>query len=181
MSSEGISYQFDSRELLFSWWRHQRETISALLDHRSPVDPLHKGQWRRALICAWTNGWSNNREAGDLRRLHPHFDATVMFFWWCSDLFWCYSHEIVQCIPYFIPQCYVVIHIIFNILSHCCAVTPWVSNSLVTFGSDKGKPFHESVPDYCQLDPWQHFSVKFPNKIRYKHFRPRECIDISMA
>ena len=40
--------------------------------HRSPVNSPHKGQWRRALmfslICAWTNGWPNNRDAGDLRR-----------------------------------------------------------------------------------------------------------------
>ena len=40
--------------------------------HWSPVNSLHKGQWRGALmfslICAWINGWVNNREAGDLRR-----------------------------------------------------------------------------------------------------------------
>ena len=39
--------------------------------HRSPVNSPHKGQWRGALIfsliCVWTNGWVNNREAGDLR------------------------------------------------------------------------------------------------------------------
>ena len=41
-------------------------------NHRSPVNSPHKGQWRGALmfslICAWINGWVNNREAGDLRR-----------------------------------------------------------------------------------------------------------------
>ena len=35
--------------------------------HRSPVNSLHKGQWRGALmfslICAWINGWVNNSEA----------------------------------------------------------------------------------------------------------------------
>ena len=40
--------------------------------HRSPVNSPHKGQWRGAsmfsLICAWTNGWVNTGEAGDLRR-----------------------------------------------------------------------------------------------------------------
>ena len=40
--------------------------------HRSPVNSLHKGQWRGALmfslICAWINDWVNNREAGHLRR-----------------------------------------------------------------------------------------------------------------
>ena len=43
----------------------------------------HKGQWRGALIsslnCAWINGWVNNREAGDLRRYHAHYDVTMMF------------------------------------------------------------------------------------------------------
>ena len=51
--------------------------------HRSPMNSLNKGQWREALmfsmICAWTNGWVNNREAGDLRRhrcpLWRHFNG----------------------------------------------------------------------------------------------------------
>ena len=45
------------------------------------IFPL-KGQWRRALIfsliCAWINGWINNREACDLRRHRAYFDVTVM-------------------------------------------------------------------------------------------------------
>ena len=48
--------------------------------HRSPF--LHKGQWRGALvfslICAWINGWVNNRDAGYLRRHRAHYDVTVM-------------------------------------------------------------------------------------------------------
>ena len=38
-------------------------------------------QWRGALfslICAWTNGWGNNRNAADLRRFRAHYDVTVM-------------------------------------------------------------------------------------------------------
>ena len=50
--------------------------------HRSPVNFPHKGQWRGALmftlINAWINDWLNNREAGDLRRQHGHFDVIVM-------------------------------------------------------------------------------------------------------
>ena len=50
--------------------------------HRSPVNSLHKGEWRGALIfsliCAWINGWVNNREAGELRRHRTHYDVTVM-------------------------------------------------------------------------------------------------------
>ena len=45
---------------------------------RSP----QKGQWRGALmfslICAWTNGWANNRDAGDLRFHCAHYDVTAM-------------------------------------------------------------------------------------------------------
>ena len=50
--------------------------------HRSPVNSLHKGQWRGALmfslICAWRNAWINNCEAGDLRPHRAHYDVTVM-------------------------------------------------------------------------------------------------------
>ena len=50
--------------------------------HRSPVNSLHTGQWRGALmfslICARINGWVNNREAGDLRRHRAHYDVIVM-------------------------------------------------------------------------------------------------------
>ena len=31
-----------------------------------------------SLISAWTNGWVNNRDAGDLRRHRVHYDVTVM-------------------------------------------------------------------------------------------------------
>ena len=31
-----------------------------------------------SLICAWINGWVNNRETGDLRRHRPHYDVIVM-------------------------------------------------------------------------------------------------------
>ena len=38
----------------------------------SPANSPHKDQWRGTLmfffICAWTNGWINHGDAGDLRR-----------------------------------------------------------------------------------------------------------------
>ena len=50
--------------------------------HRSPVNSPHKGQRRGALmfslISAQINGWADNREAGDLRRIRLHYDDTVM-------------------------------------------------------------------------------------------------------
>ena len=50
--------------------------------HRWPVDSPHEGKWRGALMfsfmCAWTKGWTNNRDARDLRRHGAHCNATVL-------------------------------------------------------------------------------------------------------
>ena len=50
--------------------------------HRSPMNSLHKSQWRGALmfslICALNKRLSNNREASDLRRHRFHYDVIVM-------------------------------------------------------------------------------------------------------
>ena len=47
---------------------------------QSPVNSPQKGQWSGvlmfSLICAWINGWVNQREAGDLRRHRAHYDVT---------------------------------------------------------------------------------------------------------
>ena len=65
------------------------ETFFALLAlcggiHRSPVNSPHKGQWRETLmfsfICAWTNGWVTNRDAGDLGHNRAHYDVTAICF-----------------------------------------------------------------------------------------------------
>ena len=49
--------------------------------HRWQMDSPYKGQCGGALfslICTWTNGWENNRDAGDLRCHGAYHDATVM-------------------------------------------------------------------------------------------------------
>ena len=80
------------------------KTFSALLalcegNHRLPVDTPHKGQCPGplmfSLICAWTNGWANNQEAGDLRGHRAHCGVTNAFLervsnhyldqWWHSS------------------------------------------------------------------------------------------------
>ena len=60
------------------------ETFSALLAlcaGNSTVNSQHKGQWRGVLMfslsCVWTNGWVDNRDAGDLRCHCTHYDVTV--------------------------------------------------------------------------------------------------------
>ena len=64
------------------------ERFSALLAlwagiHWSPVNSHYNGQWCEALmfslICAWTNGWINNRDAGDFICHHAHYDVIVMY------------------------------------------------------------------------------------------------------
>ena len=62
-------------------WKHfPRYWPFVLGIHRSPVNSPHKGQRRRALvlslICSWTNGWVNNRNAGDLMRHRADYDVT---------------------------------------------------------------------------------------------------------
>ena len=69
------------------WWRHQTETFPCYRPfvwgiHRSSMNSHHKGKWREtlmfSLICACTNSWVNNRDAGHLRRHRAHHDVTVM-------------------------------------------------------------------------------------------------------
>ena len=64
-------------------WKHFRRYWPFVWGiRRSPPNSPHKGQWRGALIfsliCAWINGWVNNREVGDLRHHRAHYDVTVM-------------------------------------------------------------------------------------------------------
>ena len=81
-----------ARILLISWWWlwfflhdvikwKQFSMLLALCVGNSPV--TGEGQWCGAfmfsLICAWTQGWINNRDAGDLRRHPAHYDIIVMF------------------------------------------------------------------------------------------------------
>ena len=53
--------------------------------HRSSVNSPHKGQWREALmfslICTWANSWTNNGDAGDLRRHRPYYEVIFMMHW----------------------------------------------------------------------------------------------------
>ena len=64
-------------------WKHFPHYWSIVRGtHRSPVDSPHKGQWRGALMfslmCAWTNGWANSPDAGDLRCHGAHCIVTLM-------------------------------------------------------------------------------------------------------
>ena len=101
------------------------ESFSALLVlcvgmHRSPVSSPHKDQWRGALmfslICAWTNGWVNNRDAGNLRRHHAHYVVTVIS---TSD----------TCYIYHTSYSYHIDKGNLRIQKHCCWMFCVISNS----------------------------------------------------
>ena len=85
--------------------------------HRWPVNSPHKGQWRGTLmfylICVWTKGWENNRDA-DLRRHRALYDVTVM-----------YTHG--SC--FFVVKCRSILPIPFKVTS--LALTVWATNSSV--------------------------------------------------
>ena len=40
--------------------------------------PSNKDQWRVPLVFSLIHAWTNNRDAGDLRRNSAHYDVTVM-------------------------------------------------------------------------------------------------------
>ena len=72
-----------------AWWRHQMQTFSSLLalcEGNSPVTggfpsqrPVTSGfDDFFTLICAWTNGWVDNRDASDLGRHRAHYDVIIM-------------------------------------------------------------------------------------------------------
>ena len=50
--------------------------------HRSSESSPHKGHWHGtlmfSLICAWTNSWVSNRDAGVLTRHRSHYDVIIM-------------------------------------------------------------------------------------------------------
>ena len=67
-------------ELISSSWKISIATIAETFNILSVNFP-HKDYWRGALmfslIYAWKNGWTDSRDAGDLRRHHAHYDVTV--------------------------------------------------------------------------------------------------------
>ena len=77
-----MSWQPSWHDDVIKWKHFPRNWPFVREIHRSPVNFPHKGQWRGALmfslIYAWINDWVNNREAGDLRRQHGHYDVIVM-------------------------------------------------------------------------------------------------------
>ena len=86
--------------------------------HRSTVNSPHKGQWRGALmfslIYAWISDWVNNREAGDLRCHHGHYDVMVIV------------DGIIILVPYFVVMS---LEFICRSLTCRCPIFKWVAET----------------------------------------------------
>ena len=74
-----LSYEHED---VMNWKHFPRYWFFVRGIHRSPGNSPHKALWRGGLvftlIYAWTNGWVNNRDAGDLRRHRANYDVIVM-------------------------------------------------------------------------------------------------------
>ena len=113
--------------------------------HRWP----EKGQWSgalmRSLISAWTHGWANSRDAGDLRRQCAHYDITVII-WSCSVI----NH--VKMIEQLLHHAYIIhmqwmgwnIHILFAVEAVYHAMKP-----------DNENVCHNFTAPECSLHNWQ--------------------------
>ena len=58
------------------YWSFMRGIYQSLVN--SPHKGQRRGAWIFSLICTWTNRWGSNRDAGDLRCCHAHYDVTAM-------------------------------------------------------------------------------------------------------
>ena len=77
-----LNYSYPGHYDVIKWKHFPRYWLFVWGIHRSPVNSPHKGQLRGALmfslICAWTNGWVNNRDADDFRCHSAHYVLTAM-------------------------------------------------------------------------------------------------------
>ena len=90
-------------------WKHFPRYWSFVREiDRSSVNSPHKDKCCRALmfslITAWTNSWTNNGYAGDLRRHRAHHDVIVMHRWFSfsqiAHIFVLHGNRCVRLISY---------------------------------------------------------------------------------
>ena len=88
-----------SRNDVINWKHFPRYWPFVRGIHQPPVNSPYKGQWREtlmfSLMWAWTNSWIKNRDAGDLRRHHAHYDITVIWCAFCLSLLLCIRYRVI--------------------------------------------------------------------------------------
>ena len=146
-----IQYQYSihmAHDDVIKWKHFPRYRPFVRGIHRSPVNSPHKDQWHGALmfslICVWINGWVNNREAGDYRRYHAHYDVIVM----------CRSNvsQLVSAISYFT---YILDHYVYRGAKwNRMTQNPFdtISNTWITHSRNRNDQVSISHPHGCRSD-----------------------------
>ena len=118
--------------------------------------PRTRGQWRGALkfslICVWINGWVNNREAGDLRRHHGHYDAIIMQLAFYDMLFTKTHVDVIWGV-------FMQAIVLFGIVSFCGEV--FTNNHFAHMKMDF-PDFHFSYQNYQALEHDRMFVIIIP-------------------
>ena len=154
-----------------TWWRHQRETFSALLAicaGNSPVTGEFPSQRPMAesvdvFFFTWTNGWVNNQECDNMRHHCIHYDVTVIILAWCQwpiGITWLIQQQSINAFP---PSDAYMRQLTASPLVR---VMDWC-----LFGA---KPLPKPMLTYCPLEPYGQTSVKFD--LKHNNFHSRKCI-----
>ena len=118
--------------------------------HRSPTYSPHKGQWRGALmfslICAWINGWVDNREVGDSSRHRAHYDVIVVVrsMWYKGN-----AYHLLLCEPEIFR-----VNRLINVYVDAEAPYVGLTSVVVNLTMSDRQTFHKRLQSYC------HFSVE---------------------
>ena len=128
---------------------------------RSPVNSPPIGQGRGALmfslICAWINGWVNNREARDLRSYRAHYDVTVivscLFVYFITKSFLTYS---------FFPPTPALSTISRPLSSYKCPFTPETTNVCSSYNRMRGPSIGCWFSDRSNCSHWSFEAAVLP-------------------
>ena len=73
-NTRGVLMSSPGKHRIINW---QVECVSCTFSNFRHDDVI---KWKHffIFICTWTNGWVNNRDAGDLRRRRTDYDVTIM-------------------------------------------------------------------------------------------------------
>ena len=123
--------------------------------NRSPVDSPHKGLWRGpgdaelwCFISAWTNGWVNNLDAGDLRRHRANYNVTVMVITvTVMDFLWLYNQSLWIRVIGFSP--------IFRLVSQAPGQSQYCPSACEVNLKNMGKiDSYQTITNVTKQRPW---------------------------
>ena len=135
-----------------------------------------------SLICSWTNGWANNRDAGDFRRLRTHHDVTVMCF--CQEqtnpIKTIIEHSFNNChqrcffITIFWRRAFIgaAIMISPSLIVPICAnwskIDDWLFDIIIAFKSHRFSYFFTFLQQFCYNPPHARANLRFESSHHVK-------------